>query len=497
MGTSENKQPNVILIMADQLRYDAIGAHDNPILSTPTLNQMISNGTDFTNAYSATPTCIPARATLMSGLSQQNTGIVGYEEGANWNFPNTLGQVFSDRGYYAKAVGKMHVSPARKLMGFHHIDLHDGYLHVARKESFPTKDTYENTDDYLSWLREQVGYPIDLHDSGLDCNSWVARPFPFEERLHPTNWATEKAIEFLKRRDPTMPFFLKLSYVRPHSPLDPPQHYYDMYINQLDQMEGPVISEWAHELGLVDAVDKVDSLTGTLNENDYKRMIAGYYGLITHIDHQINRFLISLKEHEQLKNSIIVFTSDHGDQLGDHGLFRKGFAYQGSVHIPLIVYDPGENITNNQNRVSKVEDIIELRDILPTLLSFITDEELQNIDGQSFKNLVIKNEEESNWREYLHGEHMLGEFSNQYIVSKDWKYIWYTQSGREQLFDLKNDPDEINNLAGEERYQEKLSEMRDYLIEALKDRPEEFVQEGKLMPGQEQSPLINQQNKHK
>lgn len=493
MKTSENLGPNIILIMTDQLRFDAIGAHDNPILSTPTLNQMIANGTDFTNAYSATPTCIPARASLMSGLSQQNTGIVGYEEGADWNFPNTLGQVFADRGYYAKAVGKMHVSPARKLLGFHHIDLHDGYLHVSRKESFPTNETYESTDDYLSWLREQVGRPIDLHDSGLDCNSWVARPFPLEERLHPTNWATDKAIEFLKRRDPTMPFFLKLSYVRPHSPLDPPQYYYDMYMNQLDQMDGPIMSEWAQELGLLEDVSKVDSLTGTLNENDYKRMIAGYYGLITHIDHQINRFLISLKEHEQLKNSIIVFTSDHGDQLGDHGLFRKGFAYQGSVHIPLIVYDPGEMITKDENRVSTVEDVIELRDILPTLVSFVSDDELQNVDGKSFKHLIKLSENNMAWREYLHGEHVLGEYSSQFIINKDWKYIWYTQSGNEQLFDLKNDPDEINDLARDENYQEKLIEMRKHLIHEVKNRPEKFVEDGKLIHGREQSPLINRQ----
>ncbi|MDN6161814.1 MAG: sulfatase-like hydrolase/transferase, partial [Atopostipes sp.] len=329
-----NDQKNIILIMADQFRYDAIGAHENSIISTPTLNEMIRNGIDFSKTYSATPTCIPARASLMSGLSQENTGIVGYEEGLDWTFPNYLGEAFADRGYYAKAIGKMHVSPPRKLCGFHHVELHDGYMHATRKESRPRNQTYEYTDDYLSWLREQLPYTVDLHDHGLDCNSWVARPFPYEERLHPTNWAVERSIDFLKKRDPTMPFFLKLSFVRPHQPLDPPEYYFNMYLDQLGDIDAPDYGAWAEELGLLEEVQTVDSLSGKLTKHDYKRMVAGYYGLITHMDHQINRFLISLAEHEQLENSIIVFTSDHGDQLGEHGLFRKGFAYEGSVHLP-------------------------------------------------------------------------------------------------------------------------------------------------------------------
>lgn len=123
---------------------------------------------------------------------------MGYQEGLEWEFPNYLGGAFAKRGYYAKAIGKMHVSPPRKLCGFHHIDLHDGYMHATRKETYPTNETYEYTDDYLSWLRKQVNHPIDLHDHGLDCNSWVTRPFPYAERLHPTNWAVEKGIDFLK-----------------------------------------------------------------------------------------------------------------------------------------------------------------------------------------------------------------------------------------------------------------------------------------------------------
>ena len=484
------QQPNIILIMADQFRYDAIGAHGNSLISTPMLNQMVAQGCDFTQAYSATPTCIPARASLMSGLSQVNTRLVGYQEGADWNFPNHLGKVFADRGYYAKAVGKMHVSPPRKLCGFHHIDLHDGYLHATRNHNLLTKYSYQRTDDYLTWLQQQVSYPIDLNDSGLDCNSWVARSFPYEERLHPTNWATQKAIDFLDQRDPDLPFFLKLSYVRPHSPLDPPEYYFNLYMDRLRDVDVAQIRDWAEQFGIWQPVSGIDSKTGTIPIDEMRRMLAGYYGLVTHIDHQISRFLIHLQEHDQLQNSIIVFTSDHGDQLGEHALFRKGYPYQGSIHIPFIVYDPGECLMPKEDMKSEVNEIIELRDVLPSLVDFATGDQVSQVDGQSIKPLMTRKPVKVNWRHYLHGEHVLGDFSNHYILALPWKYVWYSQTGVEQLFHLENDPQEQRDLVVEEKYQEVVERLRATLIQELMNRPEGFVKNGKLVAGVQQSPVL-------
>lgn len=488
------KNPNIILIMCDQFRYDAIGAHGNPVVSTPTLNQMIAKGTDFTHAYTATPTCIPARASLMSGLSQVSTGMVGYREGNDWTFPNYLGKAFADRGYYAKAIGKMHVSPPRKLCGFHHVELHDGYLHATRSHQLPVSHSYQRTDDYLTWLQEQVTHPIDLNDSGLECNSWVGRPFPYEERLHPTNWATQKAIQFLDQRDPEMPFFLKLSYVRPHSPLDPPAYYFQMYMDILKDVDVNQIRDWADKLGLFMPAERIDSLYGSLNEQDLRRMLAGYYGLVTHIDHQINRFLIHLLEHRILDDTIILFTSDHGDMLGEHGLFRKGFAYQGSIHIPFIVYDPGENITKKESLVSKVDQIVELRDILPSLVDFAASEELNLVDGQSIKPLMIKDSSDLKWRSYLHGEHVLDRFSNHFILSLPFKYIWHSQTGMEQLFNLDKDPYEHQDLSEDSSFTNELEILRSILIKELEMRPEGFVKDGKLVIGVEQTPVIPREN---
>lgn len=492
--SKDKKRPNVVLIMADQMRYDAINRHDNPHISTPTLNQFIDQGVDFSQYYTATPTCIPARASLMSGLDQTNTGMVGYDEEANWNFPHLLGEVFSERGYYAKAIGKMHVNPPRKLCGFHHVALHDGYLHTNRLYSKSVGTTYERTDDYLIWLRNQGKTSMNLLEMGLDCNSWVARPFVEEERFHPTNWVSQQGIDFLDQRDPSMPFFLKLSYTRPHSPLDPPEVYYNEYYNQLVNIPFPEIADWAKDLGFDHPADSIDALTGSLSEHDLRKMLAGYYGLITHLDHQINRFLMHLQEHEELYNTVILFISDHGDQLGEHALFRKGFPYQGSIHIPLLVYDPGQFITERANLRSKVTEIVEHRDILPTLVDLISGEKLDDVDGESFLPLMKKDEwEKTVWRDRLHGEHTLGHYSNQYLLKDTYKYIWYTQTGVEHFFDLEKDPKEMKNLIEDTRYAEKIKELKTDLISKLENRPEGFVKNGKLVVGRQQSSLINWQ----
>ncbi|MDD7305230.1 MAG: arylsulfatase [Peptoniphilaceae bacterium] len=481
---------NIVLIMADQFRYDAINCHDNDAISTPTLNQWIKKGYDFKNAYSACPTCIPARASLLSGLSQESTGIVGYDEKANWNFPQQMGQVFADRGYYTKVVGKMHVNPERKRMGFHHIELHDGYLHVTRNTNFKVKNAYAYTDDYYKFLKEKLGYDADFTDYGLECNSWVARSFPYQEKYHPTNWAVTRAIDFLRTRDEEEPFFLKLSFVRPHSPLDPPEYYFNMYMEKFKNLTKENLENWLDKLGLNVEADSIDALKGEISIDDYRRMLAGYYGSVTHLDHQINRFMMAILEHGLMDNTIFVFTSDHGDQLSDHNLFRKGFAYQESIHVPFIVYDPGNNIMDLDNKRKDVEELVELRDILPSLLDFATGQKLDQVDGKSVKILMTKDRKDLKWREYLHGEHILGDFSNQFILKLPYKYIWYTQSGIEQLFDLGKDPHERIDLAEDPSYKEILGNLRSILIEELKDRPEGFVVNDKLVSGKKQNPLL-------
>lgn len=477
--------PNIILIMVDQMRYDCVGVNGNDIISTPNIDMMANQGYNFENAYTAVPTCIPSRAALLTGLSQKNHGRVGYEDGIEWNYKNTIAKEFNRLGYQTECIGKMHVYPERRRLGFEHIELHDGYMHFSRKYNKKYSTQFDNVDDYLSWFREKKGYSVDLMDNGLDCNSWVSRPWQHDEELHPTNWVVKKGIDFLRRREQDLPFFLKLSFTRPHAPLDPPPYYFNMYMDMLDELPDVKVGEWAKNIGINESVSTI-STKGKLKNRDLKRLISAYYGSITHIDHQIGRFLIALKEHGLDKNTVIMFLSDHGDQLGEHNLFRKAYPYQGSIHIPFILYDPA-NILDG--KVKKIKSLVELRDVFPSLIDISTNEIVNDIDGKSFKKCLYDSSYSIN--NYIHGEHSFGEDSSQFIVTSEWKYIWFPVKNKEQFFDLKNDPNELKNEINNIDFIEVINELRNYLIEELNDREEGYVINGKLQKKQHIKPTLS------
>ena len=149
------ERPNVVLIVVDQWRGDALGSAGHPVVQTPHLDRLAQDGIRFSRAYTATPSCIPARAALLTGLDQRHHGRVGYRDGVPWTYPVTLGSVFADAGYHTQVVGKMHVYPARSLMGFHNVVLHDGYLHFDRQRA----PALNYNDDYLDELRQRAAIP--------------------------------------------------------------------------------------------------------------------------------------------------------------------------------------------------------------------------------------------------------------------------------------------------------------------------------------------------
>ena len=215
--------------MADQMRGDCLGIAGHPDVKTPYLDALAAEGVRFPNAYSACPSCIPARAALYTGMSQGKNGRVGYEDLVPWSYPHTLAGELSAAGYYTQCVGKMHVHPLRNNLGFHDVRLHDGYLHAYRRPDTPSFEDQRRADDYYWWLKNNLGAAADVTDTGLDCNSWTVRPWIYEEKYHPTNWVASECLDFLRRRDRSKPFFLMASFVRPHPPLDPPQCYVDLY----------------------------------------------------------------------------------------------------------------------------------------------------------------------------------------------------------------------------------------------------------------------------
>lgn len=472
---------NVLLITVDQMRGDCLGIEGHPVVQTPNLDHLASTGVRFSRAYSATPSCIPARAALLTGMKQENHGRVGYRDGVPWRYPVTLPGELAKAGYQCHGVGKMHFHPTRSRQGFHDVVLHDGYLHFNR---LTNKDP-ALYDDYVPWLREKAGADVDYTDHGVECNSWVARPWHLPERLHPTNWVVHESIRFLKRRDPDRPFFLWMSFVRPHAPLDPPAYYFDSYMSR--DLPLPPVGDWVDPNGPKNPGLSPSASAGRLTDHELKQAMAGYYGCITHIDHQIGRFLDALNESRQLDDTLILFTSDHGELLGDHHLFRKSLPYEGSARVPMILRAP----RSWKDSPSGVYDVpVELRDVLPTCLDAAGCEIPDSVDGKSL--LPFARGESVPWREYIHGEHTQGEMSNHWLTDGKEKYIWFSQTGREQFFDLRTDPRECQDLSTRSDSGDRLSLWREKMVKELQNRPEGFVADGKLVAGRPVSPLLTE-----
>ncbi|GAB3559572.1 arylsulfatase [Spelaeicoccus albus] len=472
-------RPNVILVCVDEWRGDCLSAAGHPHVQTPHLDDLARRGTRFANGYSATPTCVPARVALFTGQSQERHGRVGYTDGVPFDVahPVTLQGEFRKAGYHTQAIGKMHVFPERSRSGFDDVVLHDGFLHFARRahgRNFPYFD------DYVPWLRRQPGVSPDedYFDHGVCCNSVVARPWDKSERLHPTSWAGGQVVDWLYRRDPTKPFFLYLSFHRPHPPYDPPQWAFDTYMD-LPEREHPV-GNWEHHYDSVRSDDDHTTFVGTLAPGVRHRARAGYYGSMAHVDLQINRLVETLMEFGVYDNTVIAFTSDHGEMMGDHDMYRKGVGFEGSAHVPFIVAGAPNDDGVGKNQV--VDDVVELRDIAPTLLDLAGLEVPESCDGRSLVPF-LRGDQVHDWRDWLHGEHTLFGQSLQWVTDGHVKYLWASGWGTDELFDLDSDPGELRNLADDPEHAELRDLWRSRLIGDLTGREEGFVRDGDLVAG--------------
>lgn len=475
-NSSTEERPNILFIMTDQMRGDCMGIAGHPDVKTPYLDHLASTGVRYTNAYTACPSCIPARCALHTGLKQEHHGRVGYQDRIPWEYPVTMAGELSKNGYYTQCVGKMHVHPLRNLMGFHHVELHDGYLHAYRNGSVPYAENQRIVDDYFYWLKTQIGIDRDVTDGGLECNSFTARPWMYEERLHPTNWVTDRSIDFLRRRDRSKPFFLMASYLRPHPPFDAPEAFFQLYRNQ--NLTPPAMGDWADEERLQRLGRLTDADTGSVDPDLMRQAQIGYYACISHLDNQIGRLIDALKDDNSYQNTVIIFTSDHGELLGDHYTFRKTRPYQGSIHIPLIIAKaPGTRPETVCDRIA------ELRDILPTMVELAGGQTPEGIDGVSLLH--------ENHREYLHGEHSGGDLGNQYIVTKEDKFCWFMESGREQYFRLDQDPQELHDAIRDPEYQDRIAYLRNILIRELEGREEGYTDGVRLIPGRKQKSCLS------
>ncbi len=472
------KRPNIVLIMCDQMRGDCMGIAGHPDVKTPYLDSLAAEGTYFPNAYSACPSCIPARAALFTGLSQEHHGRVGYEDGIDWNYENMLPQALANAGYHTEAVGKLHVHPPLKRCGFHNLTLHDGYIGFYRNPERPAREYQLFHDSYLDFLKNRCGHNADINDSGLECNSFIARPWPYDEMSHPTNWTVSESIRFLEKRDRDKPFFLMTSFVRPHPPLDAPKNYQDLYLHR--DLSTPAMGDWENFEKEAAAVGPMyDSAYGTADPELKRQAMAGYYACITHMDHQIGRLIQALYREQVLEDTVILFVSDHGELLFDHGLFRKVQPFEGSVRIPFLMR-VGKHLTGLP-QVPVCSDLVELRDVLPTLLSAAGAPSPSYTDGLDLMPALFGKSHKT--RSFLHGEHSGGALSNHYIVTEKDKYIWYSQTGKELYFALQSDRKELHNRIQDDDVKDRVEELRALLIKELNGREEGYTDGCRLISG--------------
>jgi arylsulfatase A-like enzyme len=451
------KKPNVLLISTDHWPASLLGEAGHSTVLTPTLDQMARNGVRFTNAYAECPVCIPARRTLMTGTTPRKHGDRVFKERLPMpEFP-TLAQTFRDNGYQAYAVGKLHVYPQRDRIGFDDVQL----VEEGRVQ-------FGALDDYELFLGDQ-GHVGEQFAGGMNNNEYVSRPWHLAEELHVTNWTTQQMARTIQRRDPTRPAFWFLSYSHPHPPLAPLQAYLDLYRDV--EVPQPFVGEWTKEFERLPypfkaAYESSCELQGRMG--DLAR--RAFYALCTHIDHQLRVVLGTLRAEGELDNTIIMFTSDHGDMLGDHNFWAKRVFLENSANIPMLLMGVAGDERVGHHRVD--DRIVGWQDVMPTLLDLAGLEIPESVEGIS---MVGEKQ-----RDYLYGE--VGEdFTAMRMIRQgDFKLIYYPTGNYLQLFNLQDDPHEMNDLSQSEAHAGIREELTQRLIGELYGGDEECVRDGKL-----------------
>ena len=435
--------PNILWICTDQQRFDTIGALNNAHVSTPNIDSLVRQGTAFERAYCQSPICTPSRASFLTGyypgrLRWTRNG----NQAAPCDHPPLVTRLLNDRGYTCGNVGKLHLSGA---YGRIEERTDDGYSYW--EYSHAPRDDWPRGHDYADWVRSKGKILGDL----------VPRPEGVPEELHQTTWCSEKAIEFMGM-DHQSPWMLTVNIYDPHPPFNPPQRYRDMF--DPDDMPGPLFREtdlaqqeklraidFQSEVRNPDNLDTDNPYGPAERQTDARSIQAAYYAMIKLIDDQVGRMLDVLEQTGQRKDTVIIFTADHGEMLGDHGLIQKGCRfYEGLVRVPLIVSWPGRV---REGVVSSA--LVELMDLAPTVLDVAGMRVPSAMAGKSLLPLLEGKVPPDKHREFVRCEYFDAldrpdaSFATMYRDDR-YKLVVYHGHNLGELYDLQEDPGEFDNL---------------------------------------------------
>ena len=461
-----NARPNVILIMCDQMRWDAAGFAGCSTVRTPHLDRLAANGVCFENAYCASPVCSPARASWLSGLyPHAHLQLRNYGPGKTGKFgcylPHdciTIGDVLKAAGYCCGMVGPWHLGEDhRPQHGF--TDSWCAYRYLGDYPD-PLFDYFEREGVPNLYLPDAPG--MTLYENTLEFGT-IDDP-----RQQRTTWTVDRSIEFIRQSDGG-PFFLFASIKDPHPRiLVPPElleHYPEDQIrlssSLRDSLEGKPEFQTRGKF----------RIRPTVTDEQFRRLMAYYYALITHIDAQVGRILKTLEERNLIDNTIVVFISDHGELLGDHGYVEKCLMYEASVRVPCLISWP-EQLPSGTRVTAPLAGV----DLMPTLLDLVDEAPPTPIDGRSVAGAILNGREPERQPIFAeiasldaiyHGAQEPEQLAAHVMVrDENWKYIW-NRFDIDELYDLNADPGEMKNVASDSDQRNRAALMREQIVEMI------------------------------
>lgn len=495
----EQDRPNVLLITTDQQHWNTIHALGNGHIKTPNLDRLVREGMAFSRAYVTNPVCSPSRSSILTGEYPSRHGCwnIGVELDEN---RTTLPKLLNEAGYATGLFGKAHFKPvldSESLEGRPHIHKREfwkswhgpyyGFQHVDLVHGHADEVSSHGM-HYGVWLEEQ-GINPDLYfgpNGGFREGDW-----DLPERYHYTRWTADRTVEFIdnlvkdKDEGSRKPFFAWCSFQDPHNaflcPGDWDVKYSSDELPEFHEREGEMDDKpLIHRLLIEGRLDELDikvtadpgHATGGIQclgmTNDgigYERArqwLATYYSMISLIDHHIGRILNSLEEMNLLNDTVIIFTSDHGDYAGNHGLWLKGpIHYEDLIRVPLIVRDP--NVEPQNTRSSALFSLV---DLAPTILDICQVEPPLHMQGVSqLPSIEDPTKHRRDW--CLVENRAEPEFYVKTVVNERYKLNYFLARNEGELYDLENDPDEFINLFNSPGHREVKMQMMTCLVDAL------------------------------
>ena len=442
-----SNRPNILWYCTDQQRFDTIGALGNPHVHTPNLDSLVTTGAALTHAYCQNPICAPSRASFMTG---RYPSAVGVNANGNAYFPpdaesTLISRLLREAGYDTGLVGKLHLAASS---GQREPRADDGFRFFEWSHS--SRDLWVPGDhDYADWLRASGHNPSQVLALRHQHKDRVLKPTETQDNvppeLHQTTWCSDQAIRFLDSA--REPWLLCVNPFDPHPPFNPPWEYW----RRFDSSEMPRAHFQPEDLFTQRRLENLGiGFPGKAVHSDAlddQALIRAYYAMIELVDEQVGRLLKWLDVTGQRERTVIVFMSDHGEMLGDHGLVQKGCRfYEGAVRVPLLVSWPNEIAATMQ-----IQGLVELTDIAPTLLDLAGYPTPDAMQGHSFAPILRGNEPGGRHRDSVRSEYLAASKASHpthatMFRDERWKVIVYHSHATGELYDLQADPWEHHDI---------------------------------------------------